>query len=117
MRASADAARASRLAIGFFGAVTGLDQRQRQFVRHDHLSAGFRQRLDPVRREERLGEDARTELKGEDVNLDDFLSWLKDDFKVSHSYFISHKESFNQILPRGYVADLGRRDRAQGGRA
>ncbi len=57
-----------------------------------------------------LGEDARADLQGEDVNLDDFLSWLKDEFKVSHSYFISHKESFNQILPRGYVADLGRRE-------
>ncbi len=57
-----------------------------------------------------LGEEARANLEAEDVSLDDFLSWLKDEFKVSHSYFISHKESFNQILPRGYVADLGRRE-------
>ncbi len=57
-----------------------------------------------------LGEDARAHLAAEDVNLDDFLSWLKDEFKVSHSYFISHKESFNHVLPRGYVADLGRRE-------
>jgi len=57
-----------------------------------------------------LGEDARAHLAAEDVNLDDFQSWLKDEFKVSQSYFISHKESFSQVLPRGYVADLGRRE-------
>jgi signal transduction histidine kinase/response regulator RpfG family c-di-GMP phosphodiesterase len=57
-----------------------------------------------------LGEEARAHLEAEVVHLDDFLSWLKDEFKVSHSYLISHKESFNQILPRGYVADLGRRE-------
>ena len=57
-----------------------------------------------------LGDEARAHLAAEDVHLDDFLSWLKDEFKVSTSYFISHKESFNQILPRGYVADLGRRE-------
>lgn len=57
-----------------------------------------------------LGEDARAHLAAEDVNLDDFKSWLKDEFKVSQSYFISHKESFSQVLPRGYVADLGRRE-------
>jgi signal transduction histidine kinase/response regulator RpfG family c-di-GMP phosphodiesterase len=57
-----------------------------------------------------LGEDARAHLAAEDVNLDDFQSWLKDEFKVSQSYFISHKESFSHVLPRGYVADLGRRE-------
>jgi signal transduction histidine kinase/response regulator RpfG family c-di-GMP phosphodiesterase len=57
-----------------------------------------------------LGEEARAHLQDEDVHLDDFLSWLKDEFKVSRSYYISHKESFNQVLPRGYVADLGRRE-------
>jgi K+-sensing histidine kinase KdpD len=53
---------------------------------------------------------ARAHLEAEDVNLDDFLSWLKDEFKVSHSYFISHKESFNQVLPAGHVAELGPRE-------
>ncbi len=53
---------------------------------------------------------ARAHLEAEDVNLDDFLSWLKDEFKVSHSFFISHKESFNQVLPAGHVAELGPRE-------
>src|SRR5436853_455507 len=57
-----------------------------------------------------LGEEACATLEAEDVALDDFTSWLKDEFKVSRSYFISHKASFNRILPRGYVADLGRRE-------
>jgi len=56
-----------------------------------------------------LDQEARAQLAAEDVNLDDFLSWLKDDFKVSHSYYISHKESFNRSLPRGHTADLGPR--------
>jgi len=57
-----------------------------------------------------LDEDARTHLETEDVDLDNFLSWLKDEFKVSHSYFISHKESFNRALPAGHVANLGPRE-------
>jgi signal transduction histidine kinase/response regulator RpfG family c-di-GMP phosphodiesterase len=57
-----------------------------------------------------LNDEARAALEAEDVQLDDFLSWLKDEFKVSRSYFISHKASFSRILPRGYVADLGRRE-------
>jgi hypothetical protein len=56
-----------------------------------------------------LDQDARAQLEAEDVPLDDFLSWLKDDFKVSHSYYISHKDSFNRSLPRGHTADLGPR--------
>ncbi|MGH7730424.1 MAG: HD domain-containing phosphohydrolase [Candidatus Eiseniibacteriota bacterium] len=57
-----------------------------------------------------LDQEARTHLEAEDVTLDDFLSWLRDEFKVSSSYFISHKESFNRTLPPGYVADLGLRE-------
>jgi signal transduction histidine kinase len=57
-----------------------------------------------------LGPEACAALEAEDVALDDFASWLKDEFKVSRSYFISHKASFSRILPRGYVADLGRRE-------
>ena len=57
-----------------------------------------------------LDDEARVRLEAEDLGLDDFLSWLKDEFKVSHSYFISHKESFNRLLPRGHTADLGPRE-------
>ena len=56
-----------------------------------------------------LDDPARHQLASEDVVLEDFVSWLKDEFKVSQSYFISHKESFNRILPAGHVADLGPR--------
>jgi signal transduction histidine kinase/response regulator RpfG family c-di-GMP phosphodiesterase len=57
-----------------------------------------------------LDAEARTHLEAEDVLLDDFLSWLKEEFKVGHSYFISHKEAFNAVLPRGHVANLGPRE-------
>jgi len=57
-----------------------------------------------------LEPEARTRLEAQDVPLDDFLSWLKDEFKVSHSYYISHKEAFSRTLPRGHTADLGPRE-------
>ncbi|HKQ56247.1 MAG TPA: HD domain-containing phosphohydrolase [Candidatus Eisenbacteria bacterium] len=56
-----------------------------------------------------LDEAARQHLIAEDVPLEDFLSWLKDEFRVSHSYYISHKDAFSRILPPGHVADLGPR--------
>ncbi|HYM80913.1 MAG TPA: HD domain-containing phosphohydrolase [Candidatus Limnocylindria bacterium] len=56
-----------------------------------------------------LADGARAALESEDVLLEDFRSWLKDEFRVSQSYFISHKHSFSKILPPGCVADLGRR--------
>jgi signal transduction histidine kinase/putative methionine-R-sulfoxide reductase with GAF domain len=57
-----------------------------------------------------LGPGARAVLEANDVPVEQFLSWLKDDFQVSRSYFISHKESFSRTLPPGYVPDLGRRE-------
>jgi signal transduction histidine kinase len=53
---------------------------------------------------------ARAALEAEDVLLDDFQSWLKDEFRISRSYFISHKHSFNRVLPAGHVPELGRRE-------
>ena len=41
--------------------------------------------------------------------VDEFLSWLKDEFRISGSYFISHKHEFNRTLPRGFVTPLGPR--------
>src|SRR5207247_2336224 len=38
----------------------------------------------------------REALAAEDVMVGDFLSWLRDEFKVSRSYFISHHHAFNQ---------------------
>jgi signal transduction histidine kinase/response regulator RpfG family c-di-GMP phosphodiesterase len=44
------------------------------------------------------------------IRVPDFLSWLKDEFKVSRSYFISHNHEFNRTLPKGYTPDLGPRE-------
>ena len=48
-------------------------------------------------------------LTAQDVLVEDFLSWLRDDFKVSRSYFISHSHDFNRVLPKGYKPQLGPR--------
>ena len=52
---------------------------------------------------------ARASLEREDVAREDFLSWLKDEFKISQSYFISHTQAFSKRLPAGYTPDLGPR--------
>ncbi len=57
-----------------------------------------------------LGPAPRAALQAEDVRLEQFLSWLRDDSKVSRSYLISHREAFSRTLPPGYVPDLGRRE-------
>jgi signal transduction histidine kinase len=57
-----------------------------------------------------LAPAAREALANDELLLDEFQSWLKDEFRVSRSYFISHKHPFSRQLPRGYVADLGRRE-------
>src|SRR5438046_8407974 len=56
-----------------------------------------------------LEPDARARLTEHEVTVDDFMSWLKDEFKVSRSYFISHKHEFNRTLPAGHVTPLGPR--------
>ena len=49
-------------------------------------------------------------LEAQDVALDTFQSWLDDEFRVSRSYFISHKHTFSRHLPGGIVHDLGQRE-------
>jgi len=53
---------------------------------------------------------ARVLLQSQDVKLEEFLSWLREDFKVGRSYFISHSHSFNRTLPTGFTPDLGQRE-------
>jgi signal transduction histidine kinase len=53
---------------------------------------------------------ARAALEAEDVSAAEFRSWLKPEFRVSHSYFISHDDAFSQVLPAGHVPDLDDRD-------
>ena len=54
--------------------------------------------------------EVRKELSTQPIPVEQFLSWLKDEFKVSRSYFISHQHEFNRTLPRGYTPDLGARE-------
>jgi signal transduction histidine kinase len=53
---------------------------------------------------------ARTELQKQDIEIETFLTWLRDEFKVSRSYFISHTHEFSRALPKGYRAQLGNRE-------
>jgi len=57
-----------------------------------------------------LGPSAQATLGRQAVDVDDFLSWLRPDFKVSHSFFISHRHPFSALLPDGYVPELGKRE-------
>jgi signal transduction histidine kinase len=57
-----------------------------------------------------LDDEARAKLESSEVAVEDFMSWLKDEFKVSRSYFISHNHAFSQALPPGHVPDLGARE-------
>jgi signal transduction histidine kinase len=57
-----------------------------------------------------IGEEARVQLAREDVLVEDFQSWLKDEFRISRSFFISHTHEFNRELPDGYTPDLGPRE-------
>jgi signal transduction histidine kinase len=52
----------------------------------------------------------RAQLEQTDVAVEDFNGWLKEEFCVGHSYFISHQHEFNRQLPKGYRADLGPRE-------
>ena len=57
-----------------------------------------------------LRPSARAQLEAEDVSAAEFQSWLRPDFCVSHSYFISHDHAFSRVLPAGQVPDLDARN-------
>ena len=57
-----------------------------------------------------LSPGAIAHLEGDDVQIEQFQSWLGDEFRVSRSYFISHKNQFSRRLPGGIVHDLGARE-------
>ncbi|MBI1799030.1 MAG: GAF domain-containing protein [Candidatus Eisenbacteria bacterium] len=56
-----------------------------------------------------IEDDARSALQAQDLSRDEFLSWLRDEFKIGQSYFISHTHDFSRRLPAGYTRDLGPR--------
>jgi signal transduction histidine kinase len=57
-----------------------------------------------------LSAEAIERLEATDIPQATFQSWLGDEFRVSRSYFISHKHTFSSRLPGGIVHDLGRRE-------
>ena len=57
-----------------------------------------------------IAERACQGLRRQDVEVETFQSWLREEFKVSRSYFISHTHSFSAELPKGYRAKLGHRE-------
>jgi signal transduction histidine kinase len=57
-----------------------------------------------------IDEAGRASLAAADVPVDEFRSWLQEEFRVSRSYFISHQHEFSRHLPAGYQPDLGPRE-------
>ena len=57
-----------------------------------------------------LDADAVHKLSSKAVHVDTFKSWLKDEFKIGNSYFISHECNFwNGRRDEIYIPDLGAR--------
>jgi signal transduction histidine kinase len=55
-----------------------------------------------------LSRDAIEKLEQYDVPREEFESWLRDEFRISRSYFISHKAKFwSKDDSSGYTPDLG----------
>jgi signal transduction histidine kinase len=57
-----------------------------------------------------LSPEAISQLEQRDIPEPEFRAWLMDEFRVSRSFFISHKHTFSRELPDGVVHDLGRRE-------
>ncbi len=59
-----------------------------------------------------LGVEAIRRLESSSTAIEEFKSWLRPEFRISNSYFISHKHNFwKDIDDRGaYVPDLGPRE-------
>jgi len=62
-----------------------------------------------------LGLDAIRKLESYPVKIDEFESWLRPEFRISHSYFISHKYNFwdGKDETGAYVPDLGPREEGE----
>src|SRR5438552_3638512 len=57
-----------------------------------------------------LSREAIEKLEEYDVPREEFESWLRDEFRISRSYFISHKAKFwSKDDATGYTPDLGER--------
>jgi len=61
-----------------------------------------------------LDADAIRKLSSKTVPLETFRSWLKDEFKIGQSYFISHKRDFWSDRKEDiYIPDLGAREEGE----
>jgi signal transduction histidine kinase/HD-GYP domain-containing protein (c-di-GMP phosphodiesterase class II) len=61
-----------------------------------------------------LDADAVRKLSSKSVPLETFRSWLKDEFKIGQSYFISHKRDFwSECKEDIYIPDLGAREEGE----
>jgi signal transduction histidine kinase/response regulator RpfG family c-di-GMP phosphodiesterase len=57
-----------------------------------------------------LDDSARTEVDTREISVDEFMSWLHDDCKVSRSYLIRHDHALSAQIPRTPAFDLGPRE-------
>jgi signal transduction histidine kinase/response regulator RpfG family c-di-GMP phosphodiesterase len=61
-----------------------------------------------------LSEDAVRKLSASTIPLETFRTWMKDEFKISQSYFISHEHGFwNDREDEVYIPDLGERKKGE----
>jgi len=61
-----------------------------------------------------LGREAIRKLEQHAIPRQEFESWLKEEFRVSHSYFISHEKKFwGEADEEGYTPELGVRQEGE----
>ena len=48
-------------------------------------------------------------LRAQEIQVEEFKSWMREECRVSRSYFISHSHELSKKLPAGHVEDLGPR--------
>ncbi|TFG89150.1 MAG: GAF domain-containing protein, partial [Gemmatimonadales bacterium] len=57
-----------------------------------------------------IDDAGRAQLELTDVAVEEFGSWLREEFRVSRSYFISHQHELSRQLQKGYRTSLGPRE-------
>ena len=57
-----------------------------------------------------IDDAGRAQLERTDYTVEEFGSWLREEFRVSRSYFISHQHEFSRQLPEGCRPSLGPRE-------
>jgi signal transduction histidine kinase len=57
-----------------------------------------------------IDDAGRAQLESADVTVEEFGTWLREEFRVSRSYFISHQHELSRQLTKGYRPSLGPRE-------